>query len=58
MCVKAVYLLVIFTANLHAVCQPNVMQICSDIIENLHHILCVKALNHCFVLLGNNASSW
>ena len=34
----------IFTANLHAVCQPYAMQIHGDIIVNLHCIVCVKAL--------------
>ena len=35
---------VIFAMNLHAVCQPNTMLICSDIVVNLHRVLCVKAL--------------
>ena len=34
---------VIFTVNSSAVCQPNVMQICNNIVMNLHHILCVRA---------------
>ena len=34
-----------FTANLSAVCQPNAMQIHSNIIANLHHVLCVKAFS-------------
>ena len=34
---------VIFTANSRAVCQPNVMQIRSNIIVNSHCVLCVKA---------------
>ena len=41
----------IFTANSRAVCQPNMMQICSDIIVNWHCVLCVKAFRafskHC-----------
>ena len=45
MCVKAIYLLAIFAANSHALCQPNAMQICSDIIANSHCVLCVKAFN-------------
>ena len=35
----------IFAMNLHAVCQPNVMWIHSDIIANLHCVLCVKAFS-------------
>ena len=37
--------LAIFAMNLHAVCQPNMMQIHSDIVMNLHRVLCVKALS-------------
>ena len=40
---------VIFTANSCAVCQPNTMRICSNIITNLHHILCVKGLSFLWV---------
>ena len=34
----------VFAMNSHAVCQPNTMEICRDIIVNSHHVLCVKAL--------------
>ena len=34
----------IFAMNSRTVCQPNAMQICSDIVANLHRILCIKAL--------------
>ena len=34
---------VILAANSCSVCQPSVMQICSDIIANSHRVLCVKA---------------
>ena len=37
-------MLVTFAANSHPVCQPNVMQICSDIVMNSHCVVCVKAL--------------
>ena len=39
-------MLAIFAMNLHAVCQPNAMQICRDIIVNSHSVVCVKALSN------------
>ena len=43
------FTLAIFAANSCAVCQPNMMQICSDIIANSYRVVCVKALRYMFI---------
>ena len=46
-----------FHTNLHAVCQPNGMQICGNIIMNLHHVLWVKVFSQLCKFYKNRTSS-